>query len=273
MPEPDHLSIHALNTLCQTSKTLRTEAQHVDEPTPYPLHHRESLIPYSIKTVNDNTTHSHSRNCEIPSITTRRRVNNRQLINLHVDIPPFTNSTFSPSVSGGKGRKTPGSDSACSTPMSGARKALSPALMTLQSSNPVTPIEQCSNGLPVLPEAPRMIDVHRNISGRWVPTPTEGVVPALSYAVINSPTTTSEETDCSLMDSESSMSCTTKGHQRRSKVSSRRGSWLSYPKRFEHLKGEDYSDTLASPFVTSHPMTFHNRCSPESTSYVHTHNG
>lgn len=57
------------------------------------------------------------------------------------------------------------------------------------STNPITPIDQCGMSTPVVPKAPRLIDFRRGsfAKGRWLPTPTEGVLPTVALDSMSPP--------------------------------------------------------------------------------------
>lgn len=191
-----------------------------------------------------------SRISDTPSMTRRRQANNRPMLSLHVDIPsPSVNNSLMPNARGAKDSSIPGSVTASVTPSLLASFALA---HPLDSSNPVTPLEQCSKGPPTLPEAPRMIDMRRNKPGRWAPTPTEGVLPELSYTATNSPSSLECDEDMDI-STKSKSSPEANRFPARPGIPPRSGSWLSYHKRTEVMGEDNGSAALASPFGTSHP--------------------
>lgn len=122
-------------------------------------------------------------------ISSRRSATNRPVPNLRVDIPPSSVGSVSllredssTSITPGSAQVSSGSTTAAFLSFVNRKNRLS------RSNTPVTPIDQIITSPLDPPGTPRTISLNRNgLCGRWLPTPTEGVLPVLS-PIISSPT-------------------------------------------------------------------------------------
>lgn len=206
-----------------------------------------SPIPDVIMKSNEHNTYlprAHINNTT--SMSKRRQACNRPTLNLHVNIPPPpASSSLSRLLYDTSGTYTPASGRASST----ASPLPFPNFNRERGSNPVTPADQCIKEPLHPPEMPRMINVRRHIVGRWVPTPTEGVLPTLSSVTAEITPDCSPSSELSAeFDSSDIPRNILQGHsqQRRPRIPARAVSWLSYRKSND---SKDDEDALDSPFT------------------------
>ena len=124
------------------------------------------------------------------SMSRRRQASNRPMLSLRVEIPPHGLSSESLSTLALGTSETPGLTpiSGMITPMSLSRRFTTLVLSSAGPMTPRTPADQriCTPLLP--PVLPRSTNPRRHIpGGSWATTPTEGVIPKLSYPDDNSP--------------------------------------------------------------------------------------
>ena len=179
--------------------------------------------------------------CGTPSMSRRRGACNGQVLNLHVEIPPITARD-----------EISGNDIT-------DNKLLTPSFMLFQhlnvNDNPCTPESQYHTAIPS-PQAPRLVNYRGKRNTRWMPTPTEGVLPKWpeNHTIspiasdITSPLATGSVTETSFMNSERSGIENTE--MSRPKLADRALSWLSIPRRYESEDGDDTLQ-LASPLIVS----------------------
>ncbi|KAH8117457.1 hypothetical protein DFH11DRAFT_1575121 [Phellopilus nigrolimitatus] len=209
------------------------------------------IIPYAENGSEIHLLHpSSARADKTSSMSKRRKACNRPTLNLLINIPPPVAHRSLPNIGD---VITP--DTSISSSSSSALSRPSFAFAFEEGVSPITPIDQCHKGPLVPPEAPRIINVQRSLAGRWIPTPTEGVLPFLTCAAAAS-------SPDSIVSSGSGNEFRNREPDRsgakelnlkaRPKMSRRSLSWLSIPKRL--VAGELQADTaLASPFATSGP--------------------
>ncbi|KAL5490408.1 hypothetical protein ACEPAI_5241 [Sanghuangporus weigelae] len=167
------------------------------------------------------------RSSESSSMSRRRKACNRPILNLHVDLPPVS-SHFGLGISPNAEESDSGPVSSGLTPYSVACR---PFGHLQHGSSPSTPLEQCHKGPLVLPEIPRVVDVRRHNVGRWIPTPTEGVLPSPSYASsTSSPSSIASTEDSDSSSGSSVKSSATERMPPRPKLTKMTLSWLSMPK-------------------------------------------
>ena len=171
-----------------------------------------------------------------PSMSRRRQACDRPTLNLRVKIPT---SAFSPAHLG---------------PPTSGTTPITPSFFTAANHmSPVTPTEKLSEVPLEPPKIPRMIDMRRNMAGRWMPTPTEGVIPLASRSGDTSPVSSeASENSSDSSGATSTRSSATEAPEsyKRPKAAPRSLSWLSIPKR--RLADTD-SDSLSSPFASDLP--------------------
>ncbi|KAL5511544.1 hypothetical protein ACEPAH_4761 [Sanghuangporus vaninii] len=167
------------------------------------------------------------RASESSSMSRRRKACNRPILNLHVDLPPVS-SQFGLGISPNAEESDPGAVFSGLTPYSVACRPFG----NLQDGlSPSTPLEQCHKCPLVPPEIPRVIDIRRHNVGRWIPTPTEGVLPSPSYASsASSPTSIASPEGSDSSSGSSVKSSATERMQPRPKLTKKTLSWLSMPK-------------------------------------------
>lgn len=183
--------------------------------------------------------------CGTPSMSRRRKACNGQVLNLHVEIPPITarNEISENDITD--------------------NELLTPSFILFQHSNandiPCTPESQHHTAIPS-PQAPRLMNYRGKCNTRWMPTPTEGVLPKWpeNHTIspiasgITSPLATGPITETSPIDLE--RPAVEHTEMSRPKLADRALSWLSIPRRYE---SEDNDDTLqlASPLIVSSSKT------------------
>ena len=173
----------------------------------------------------------------------RRKACNRPVLNLHVDLPsayPFSSSIEM--LADDRHEST----SSGLTPFT---TSLRPFLSE-NELNPSTPLGQCHKCPLVPPEIPRGIGVTRIRTDRWIPTPTEGVLPSPSCtSTIPSPLSSSSyENSEESSDSNSSLTSSTERMKTRPGMPGRAMSWLSMPKPVasNHIDTSAFVNHIAS---------------------------
>ena len=172
------------------------------------------------------------RSNETASMSRRRKACNRPILNLRVDLPP---------VSGHFGLDISPTTESCGTsdltPCSAFSLHVGQSAGPRDGLNPMTPLDQCHKNPLAPPEIPRVVNTHRRAVGRWIPTPTEGVLPSLSCASsVSSPlSTTSPKSSSESSSNGSSGSNSTEHMQSRPRLSGRNLSWLSMPQQASEL--------------------------------------
>lgn len=175
---------------------------------------------------------------DTPSMSRRRQACNRPTLKLTVNIPSATSSSAH--------LGPPTSNATPITP------SFLPSSSAANRMSPSTPIEKRMNTPLGPPEIPRVIDMRRNMAGRWMPTPTEGIIPAVPSAESSSPITSACSNGSSTGNfCRSSSIVGSAGCSERPKLGNRALSWLSIPVRGDGQHGRDDLDALASPFATS----------------------
>ncbi|EJD05939.1 uncharacterized protein FOMMEDRAFT_153286 [Fomitiporia mediterranea MF3/22] len=195
------------------------------------VHGKSAMVPFNTGAVLDNPIikpldiHSHDES----SFSRRRRACNRPILNCRVELPPVDNrSSF---VTENLSSSNHESTHCMLTP---STIPVHPSLVRTTSEvelYPSTPVEQCHKNPTVPPEIPRLIDVQRNTVGRWIPTPTEGVLPSFSTfsASSSSDSVSSCERSSESSSSESALSNATERIHARPSLPKRALSWLSLP--------------------------------------------
>lgn len=171
------------------------------------------------------------------SMSRRRQACNRPTLDLRLAIPP---PAVFPSLSCTGARQS--TSGTIAPNHSAASFQILPIPNPERSSNPRTPIDQCYKSLVASPKAPRRIGSHHN---RWIPTPTEGVLPAVLAATNPQISISDSASDCNHAQSNA----INIGQLTRPKLSGRSLSWLSTPRTFKE-PGITFA-LLASPFFVS----------------------
>lgn len=177
----------------------------------------------------------------LPSMSRRRQACNRPTLKLQVQIPP---AGISPAAA-----EQPVSGN---TPLTASFHPFKLISAIENGSSPRTPVEKCAQFPDAPPEIPRMIDVRHAMVGRWMPTPTEGIVP--SAVPIDSPVAGLSSVYSTSDGSSSSCSNITEGPtmpRNRPRLGMRQDSWLSVHRY--NKNGSAASSALSSPFTTPFP--------------------
>ena len=197
----------------------------------------------------DETLLSHldsSPNLTIPpSMSRRRQACNRPTLKLHVEIPRATIS-----------HAAPGLLSSGATPLTASFHPFKLISAMENGISPRTPVDKCALVPDGPPEISRMIDMRNAMVGRWMPTPTEGVLPSAYAKVSFSPEEPLSTISSDSEGSDSTRSTVTLGSgnaKARPSIGKREVSWLSV-----HRSGQGSvpnSSALSSPFATPYPPT------------------
>ena len=203
---------------------------------------------YPPSSMDSNSTHSTTRtdkrafySKKYMSMSRRRQACNRPALKLIIDMPPALSSSYKPGAS-------------CSnkTTSSVISPYLSPSapfrLVTTPVSYPSTPVERNCEAPLEPPQITRSNSVNHRKGDRWMPTPTEGVLPSMKLSpVLLSPVVTTSpqvsKTNHGKVDCDQSANYVSA----RPYHLVRSNSWLSSSQSFCSNHGE--LEALASPIA------------------------
>lgn len=177
----------------------------------------------------------------------RRQACNRPTLKLQVDIPRSNMPT-----------ETSGLGASGETPLTASFPHFKFLSALENGISPKTPVDRCAPVANGPPEISRMIDARSALVGRWMPTPTEGVLPSGCMEISSSPAEVIPANSGDSEASDSSQSTITLGSQNvqeRPSVGKRAQSWLSVRRYDQGSFKFPGSGALSSPFATPFPPT------------------
>lgn len=175
-----------------------------------------------------------------PSMSRRRKACNRPILDLHVEMPSVASNGQSRSEDDASDISEDEPNTPLSLPFSRAKG----------SDNPCTPENQHHSAI-LSPKAPRFANVCHNNNARWIPTPTEGVLPSLSETEVVEFTSTAyslEEPYLHKSDNNQEIEVSNSTITR-PRFKDRALSWLSVPRKYTVTEDIEKAPPLASPLI------------------------